>query len=290
MNFGLICSLISALSATLNGTVQSSEKFDKSASMVLTSSTGEKRTLPLGIDGYFQFDSLEPGVYEVRLNFKKKTVLIPTLLLEDSVNNVTLSWPKSLDPKVRADEVNKAFEIGNQELRSGNYEQAITALKDGLTYDCSQAALWGAISLAEVGQNKLQNALNSGMMAIRLGPKEASYRNNVGTILHRLGRYASAAKRHEEAATLNPDGKGLYLSNAAASYLTGNMDQQALGAYKSALEDPNVPVTTWFHAGSLANRMGESGLAKTYLIKYLELAPSGEFAERAQSILRAIGN
>lgn len=289
MNLGLICMGLTALSAGFNGSVVSAEKLDKSATVTIVSKTGEKVVQKLSEDGSFKFEPMDSGVYEVKISVKKKQVTYPTLLLEDGSNVVTLYWPKSLDNKERSDQVAANFQAGMDKLRGGEYTSAISDFRNGLAYDGSQSALWGSLSLAEVGAGKLQDALISGMMALRLSPAEASYRNNVGTILHRLGKFSDAAKRHEEAAALNPEGKGLYLSNAAASYLTGGMDQKALSAYKAALEDINVPATSWYHAGVLANRLGEQDTAKSYLNKYLAAAPTGEFVERARTILRYMG-
>lgn len=289
MSLGLICAGLVAVSAAFNGNVVSAEKLDKSATVSVVSKTGNKVVQKLDANSAFRFESLEPGIYQVQITVKKKQVTYPTVLIEEGPNLATLYWPKSLDAKVRSEQVAKSFQTGTERLRAGEYTSAISAFREGLEYDGSQAAIWGSLCLAEVGAGRLQDAYVSGLMAVRLAPTEATYRNNVGTVLHRLGKFADAAKRHEEAATLNPDGKGLYLSNAAASYLSAGMDQKAMSAYKSALEDANVPTSTYFHAGALANRLGDSSNAKSYLNQYLAASPNGEFADRAKAMLRTMG-
>ncbi|MCH8274765.1 MAG: hypothetical protein IH851_08240 [Armatimonadetes bacterium] len=240
-------------------------------------------------DGRFSLSGMPPGTYEVRIRQGRRTITIPILMLEDGQNELRLFWPPAFDETERLDSARTAFQEGSIDLSGGEYGRAAERFLEALQWDTAQAPVWAALALSQVGAERYEEALNSGMMALRLAPGEAAYHNNVGSTLFRMRKYAQAVPRYRRAAELNPDGRGLYLSNSAAALIALGHDRDAAAAYEQAVKDPNVPVTSWFHYGALLTRIGPAEDAKRALLRYLELDPGGPYAQPARKRLRSLG-
>lgn len=239
--------------------------------------------------GRFSLTGIEPGVYEVTLNRDRQRLTIAELLVEAGANNILLYWPPPMTNEERSVETRAAFAEGVADLAAGQYSRAEEIFRQALMLDGGQATLWASLALSQVGREQYEEALFSGMMAIRFAPGEAAYRNNVGSTLFRLGRFREAIPRYKEASERNSDGLGLFMSNTAAAYIALGSDSDAATAYSQATTDPNCPESTWFYHGALLARTGDPREAETALKRYLQLAPNGPFAEQARRRLRSLG-
>lgn len=233
------------------------------------------------------------GIYELRIEKKEgkttRMMRIPAIQLEDGANEINLSWPRAGSDTERESRMKANYTKGTEDLGAGRYDAAIEDFKAIIADDTAQASAWASLALAYVGKKDYDQALRAGMMAIRFAPESSAYRNNLGSTLFRMGNYEQAAKRYEEAASLNPAGKGLYLSNAAAAHFAMGHTQMAIDMYKQAVADPNAPVSSWFYLGTLQQSSGMNSDAIASFRKYLEAAPNGGFAGQARSRISALG-
>lgn len=156
--------------------------------------------------------------------------------------------------------------------------------------------------LAEAYDNvgKTDLAVAAYQEAISLQPDIAGYYNNYGNALAKLGKLDEAKAAYEKSAQLDPP-------NAGNAYLNYGIVLRNLSRMKEAVEplkkatqlNPNNPLG-WFLLGSALVASVETkqeGVKLIYiwqpgtseaLQKYLDLAPTGQFAADAQAMLEAI--
>ncbi|HWP31307.1 MAG TPA: tetratricopeptide repeat protein [Fimbriimonadales bacterium] len=238
---------------------------------------------------HFEFSDVKPGSYRIRIKKDKEEFFILNILIEEGKNEITLYYPPSLNKEERSAGLKNAFEAGQKALNEGRYDEAAGHFRNALAWDTGQAPLWASLALTSVGAKKFDDALNAWKMAMRLDPEEASYWNNYGSTLFQMGRYEEAPPYFVRAAELNPDGKGIFLSNAAAAWLAAGNENEAISAYEKAIEDPNVLPDAYYHLGSLLAKTGKSKEASEHLKKYLQLAPDGIYSNSAKKLLQQMG-
>jgi len=236
----------------------------------------------------FEFTGVTPGTYRIRIKKEKEEFVIPNIFIEEGKNEIDLYYPPGLNTEERTTGLKKAFEAGQKALNEGDYDEAANHFRNALAWDTAQAPLWASFALTLVGAKKYDEALHAWKMAIRFDPEEASYWNNYGSTLFRMGRYEEAPPYFVKAAELNPDGKGIFLSNAGAAWLALGRENEAISAYEKAVDDPNVLPETFYHLGSLLFKTGRKKEASKHLKKYLETAPNGIHSTSAERLLRQI--
>lgn len=237
----------------------------------------------------FEFSDVKPGSYRIRIKKDKEEFVILNISIEEGKNEITLYYPPSLNREERSARLKNAFEAGQKALNEGRYDEAAGHFRNALTWDTGQAPLWASLALTLVGAKKFDDALNAWKMAMRLDPEEASYWNNYGSTLFRMGRYEQAPPYFVRAAELNPDGRGIFLSNAAAALLAFGKENEAISSYEKAIEDPNVLPDAFYHLGSLLAKTGKAKEASGHLKKYLQIAPDGIYSNSAKKLLQQMG-
>jgi Tfp pilus assembly protein PilF len=274
-----------------SGTISADGQPVSGAKMSFSRAGAEAITATTDDMGRFNVD-LPEGVYEVSIERgrgKSASVLtISTFGVGAGNEVVALNWPKGTDEE-RAASTTRGFADGGADLAAGRYDDAIAKFEAALGTDPMQPGLWASMALAHTGKRDFSNAVYAGQMSVRFGPRNAGYRNNLGGIYFRQGRYEDAAAAYKKAAELNPGGRGLYMSNLAAAYAAMGRDRDAIDAYRAATEDANVPPSSWYYMGALSDRAGDSDGAIAAYRRYLTAQPNGAFADRARERLRALG-
>ena len=122
--------------------------------------------------------------------------------------------------------------------------------------------------------------------------------NNVGEAYAKTGQTEQAIKSYEQAAQINPAGAGGYYFNEGAVLTNTNKFKEANAAFDKALQaDPNK-ADAWYWKG--ANGVNLSTLGKDGKMvppegtaeafnKYLEIEPTGKYAEQSKAMLQALG-
>lgn len=274
--------------ASLEGTIVLPPGTAKGAKVsILSGKTAMEQRI--SSDGAFAFSSLAPGQYSVTITAAKKKLVISTILIEPGANEVILYFPPEIDDELRKAKSEEAFNEGSTLLQAGSYQAAISKLKEALTWDTARAATWGALALAYLGAKEYAMAEFAGMMAVRLEPNEASYRNNLGGTYFRMQMYEEAVAQYRLAAQLNPGGVGMYMANAGAALQAAGDFAAATQAYKDACESGHAPPEAWYFLGTLLAKGGDKEGAISALKRYLDELPTGAYAENAKKALRALG-
>jgi len=147
---------------------------------------------------------------------------------------------------------------------------------------------------------KYEEAVEAYQRAITLKPTEAGYYNNLGNVLAKTGKIPEAGAAYAKSAELDPPNAAQAWRNFGIVLYTANRVKDAVDPLKKATTmDPNNP-DGWYllgasmlatmeskQVGDKINFVVQPGTVEAYQ-KYLELAPSGRFANDARAALSAL--
>ena len=128
----------------------------------------------------------------------------------------------------------------------------------------------------------------------------AAYYNNLGQAEARSGQLEESVKSYDQAAALNPPGAAQYYYNQGAVLTnSGKVDEANAAFDKSIAADPSKAEAYYQKGVNLINKattdpktgkvIPAPGTAEA-LNKYLELQPTGQFADGAKGMLQYIGS
>ena len=196
---------------------------------------------------------------------------------------------------------------------AGNYDQAVQILTQATQTDPTRDLLW--LKLADAQRGAAQKATDSAAKKTLYEGSLESYNkaislagntkpdllgavyNNMADSYARLGKTDDAIKAYDQAATVNPPGAGGYYFNEGAVFTnTGKVDD-AIKAFDKAIAADPTKAAAYYWKG--VNLMGKAtlkgskmeapeGTAEAFN-KYLELDPTGQFADPAKQMLASIG-
>ena len=117
----------------------------------------------------------------------------------------------------------------------------------------------------------------------------------LGEVYARSNKPTDAQNEYDLAAKTNPPKAGFYLTNEAVVFSqVGNADAQAAAADKAIVADPKNPILYYLKGQALAGKITVDAKSGAYIVppgcieayqKYLELAPTGQFAAEAKAII-----
>ena len=203
--------------------------------------------------------------------------------------------------------LNDAFNQGMAATQSKQWDAAIEAFNKANTMDPKQVVIWAHLADAymQAGAQKTgadqQAAYDKGLeaftKAIELKPDEAAYHNNYALALVKAKKIPEAQAELTKAAQLDPTNAGRYYYNLGAVLVNSGQNEAAGQAFKKAIElDPNYADAQYQYGMYL---LGQAKVTpdgkvipadgtKEALQKYLELKPTGPFAESAKGALASI--
>jgi tetratricopeptide (TPR) repeat protein len=220
--------------------------------------------------------------------------------------------------------LNEKLAIANQAIQGGDYETAITTLNEATQTDPTRDLLWARLGDANLGSGPKQTdtaekqkrygaavtdyqkaiELKKTNMATAAKPEDpkvlAAYYNNLGQAEARSGQLDEAVKSYDLAAQQNPAGAAQYYYNQGAVLTnSGKVDEANAAFDKSIAADPTKADAYYQKGVNLINKATtdpKTGKVipapgtEEALNKYLELQPTGQFAEGAKSMLQYIGS
>ena len=204
--------------------------------------------------------------------------------------------------------LNDAFNAGKEALAAKNYDAAIDSFKKATELDPAQHVIWASLAEAymtsagtKTGADQ-QAAMDQGLQAyakaIELKPDDPAYHNNYALALAKDKKYPEAQAELQKAAQLDPTNAGKYYYNLGAVLVNTGQVDGASEAFKKAIDaNPNYADAQFQYATVLSAKLttGADGKItappgmKEALDKYLELQPTGQFAEAAKGMLQMIG-
>ncbi|HET9697949.1 MAG TPA: tetratricopeptide repeat protein [Terriglobales bacterium] len=209
--------------------------------------------------------------------------------------------------------LNEKLAAAKAAMDSNNPEQAVQVLTEATQVDPNRDILWfklgdaqrsAAVKATDPAAKKaaFEGSIESYNKAIQLAGNAkpeiigAAY-NNVGEAYAKTGQTDQAIKSYEQAAQVNPPGAGGYYFNEGAVLTnTGKVDDAIKAFDKTIQADPNKAAAYYWKG---VNMMGKAtlkgnkmeapeGTAEAFN-KYLELEPTGPYADPAKQMLASIG-
>ncbi len=220
--------------------------------------------------------------------------------------------------------LNEKLSIANQAMQGGDFETAITTLTQATQTDPTRDLLWARLGDAYLSSAPKQTDsaekakrygeavadytkaidLKKKTMAAGAKPDDpkilAAYYNNLGQAEARTGQLEESVKSYDLAAQQNPPGAAQYYYNQGAVLTNSGKVDEANAAFDKAIAaDPNKADAYYQKGVNLINKattdpktgkvIPAPGTAEA-LNKYLELQPTGQFADGAKSMLQYIGS
>jgi len=191
---------------------------------------------------------------------------------------------------------------------AGNYDQAITLLTQATQVDPGQDLVWAYLGDAQRGaaahstdaQTKTkdyQDAAASYQKAITIKPTAAAYHAGLADAYAKTGQADKAVAEYDAAAQADPTNASAYYYNEGVVLTNSNKTDEAVAAFdKSIAADPKRADAYYQKGVNLigkATNKGDKmiappGTAEAFQ-KYLELEPTGKYADAAKQMLAAIG-
>ncbi len=220
--------------------------------------------------------------------------------------------------------LNEKLAVANQAMQTGDFETAVNTLNEATQMDPTRDLLWARLGDAHLSSapkqtdpaekakrysdavSDYQKAVDLKKQSMAASPKPddaknlAAYYNNLGQAEARTGQLDESVKAYDQAATLNPPGAAQYYYNQGAVLTnSGKVDEANAAFDKSIAADPNKAEAYYQKGVNLINKattdpktgkvIPAPGTAEA-LNKYLELQPTGQFAEGAKGMLQYIGS
>ena len=206
-------------------------------------------------------------------------------------------------------ELNDAYNNGITALQAKQYDEAITQLTKASELDATQIAVWSNLATAytELAKTKtgadfdagMQKAIDTYGKALALKPEDAGLHNNYALTLARAKKFDQAQGELQKAAELDPPNAGKYYYNLGALLVNAGQTDPAAAAFKKAIElQPNYADAYYQYGVMLMAKVQVAADGKMTpapgtteaFQKYLELAPTGQYAPTAQEMLKSLGS
>ncbi len=205
--------------------------------------------------------------------------------------------------------LNEKLAAARAAMQAGTPEQAVQAMTEATQIDPNRDLIWFTLGDAYSAQAKkteatdraaakplYDQAIAAYQKAIAIKPM-ADYYNNLAQAQAKAGQVDPAIQSYTQAAQLDPTRAAMFYFNEGAVLTnTGKVDE-AIDAFKKAIAaDPNR-ADSYYWLG--VNMIGKATLQGGKMVapegtaeafnKYLELQPTGPFAEPAKQMLASIG-
>lgn len=189
------------------------------------------------------------------------------------------------------------------EIKTAKFTDAETLMAKDTQLKPDAAPLWAQLGQAQVGLKKYDDAEASYKKVLELESTskkpnpavQAAAQAGLGEIYARTGKVPEATAAYDAAAKLDPTRANFYFRNEAVIYSqVGNADAQAAAADEAIAADPKQPVPYYLKGQGLITKASVDpksgkmilppGCAEAYQ-KYLDLAPTGPYANDVKGIL-----
>jgi Tfp pilus assembly protein PilF len=204
-------------------------------------------------------------------------------------------------------ELNDAFNAGMTAMQNKDYDAAAAALTKATEMDPKQIAVWSNLADAYVNaagkktggdfDATMAKGFEAYQKAIELNPTDGGLHNNYALALSKAKKFPEMQAELEKAAQIDPTKAGQYYYNLGASLVNSGQNEPAGQAFKKAIElDPNHADSYYQYGVFLVGKASFAADGKVIPVpgtvdafqKYLQLAPTGQFAEQAKAMLTSM--
>ncbi|MEO7142601.1 MAG: carboxypeptidase regulatory-like domain-containing protein [Bryobacteraceae bacterium] len=203
--------------------------------------------------------------------------------------------------------LNDSFNLGKEALLNKQWDAAVQAFSKASEQDPKQHVIWGNLADAYMGlagtktgaeqDAAMAKAMEAFQKAIELKPDDAAYHNNYALALAKAKKFDEASAELTKAAQLDPPNAGKYYYNLGAVLVNTGQLEPAGDAFKKAIAaDPNYADAQYQYGVYLISKATTTpdghivpppGTVEAFQ-KYLELKPTGPFADASKGMLASI--
>lgn len=204
--------------------------------------------------------------------------------------------------------LNESFNAGLNAIQAKQWDAAVENLTKASTVDPTQAAVWAQLGEAYTGLASTKTGadfdaatakgLEAYAKAIELKPDDAAAHNNYALALARAKKIPEMQVELQKAVDLDPPNAGKYYYNLGAVLVNNGQNDAAGDAFKKAIATNSNYADAWYQYGVTLVAKAQiapdgkitppAGTAEAFQ-KYLELAPTGQFADAAKEMLTTLG-
>jgi len=229
---------------------------------------------------------------------------------------------KAENEKKTVGTLNEKLKAASAASDAGDFETAITTLNEANQIDATRDLIWFKLADAyrmsgpkqtdpAEKQKRYEMAAADYQKAIDLrtasetaqkdpdnNKKMAAYYNNLADASAKAGKVDDAVANYNKAVALDPAGAGGYLFNVGAVLTNAGRADEAIAVWDKVIAADPTKAEAYYQKGLnlLAKEtigkdgkaIAPAGTAEAFQ-KYLELAPTGRFAEPAKQLLASIG-
>jgi tetratricopeptide (TPR) repeat protein len=206
-------------------------------------------------------------------------------------------------------ELNDAFTAGMAAMTAKDYATAVTELTKASELDPKQVAVWAQLADAHVNaataktgaefDAEMAKGIEGYNKALELNPADAATHNNFALALGKAKKFPEMQAELQKAAELDPPKAGQYYYNMGAMMVNAGQSEPAGQAFKKAIELDPKHADSYYQWGVYL--LGKASFAADGKVtpvegtaeafqKYLELAPTGQFADSAKGMLESLGS
>jgi len=206
-------------------------------------------------------------------------------------------------------ELNDAYNAGMDAMNQKNYPAAVEALTKASIAGPEQVAVWSQLGEAHVQLAKtktgpdfdaeIAKAIEAYTKAIELKPDDAGAHNNFALALGQAKKFDQMQAELKKAAELDPPNGGKYYYNLGATLVNTGQVGPAQEAFKKAIELTPTYADAYYQYGVtlVGQAKVDTATGKVTPVpgtieafqKYLELAPTGTYAQSAKEMMESLG-
>jgi len=283
--------------------------------VLVNSENGRKTELKTNKGGEFSAIGLAQGMYTVTLS-KDGALLVKydkVPIQSGEERAITFDLAKEKKAGLSEEQQRKIAEAqkANEKIKglnatlaqakqleaAGNYDEAVNVLQQATQVDPNQDLVWAYLGDAQRGAKKYPDAVTSYEKAVSLKPNFGPYLNGLADAYAKSGQTDKAVQEYAAAAGADPTNAATYYFNEGAVFTnTGKVDEAIAAFDKTIQADPKRADAYYWKGVNLmakATTKGDKmvapeGTAEAFN-KYLELQPTGQYADPAKQMLATIG-
>jgi len=194
-------------------------------------------------------------------------------------------------------------EAKEAEIKAAKYTEIETLMLKDTAAKPDASPLWMRLGQAQLGLKKYDEAEATFKKTLEVEAAskkpnlqvQGNAQSGLGEVYAREGKVPEANAAYDAAAKVDPTSAGLYLKNEAVIFSQlGNADAQAAAADEAIKVAPNLALPYYLKGQALIGKADVDPKTGRYILppgcaeayqKYLELAPTGQFANDVKGIL-----
>ena len=276
----------------------------------------------------YHFNNFPVELDESKLDFDMKKEQASAAqgqgLSAEQVKQVQETQAKASKDKEVVKALNEHLQTAAQQMQAGTFDLAVATLQEAVTIDPNRDLLYFKLGDAyrmsapkqtdpAEKQKRYDSSVTAYQKAIELRKalaadplnkeaaespqKLAAYYNNLAEVLNKAGKVDESVKTYHQAAEADPPHAGQYLFNAGAVLTNAGRVDDALAAFDAVIAaDPKKADAYYWKGVNLIGKavtkgdkmVAPPGTSEAFN-KYLELDPTGQFAQPAKDMLATIG-